>query len=232
MITVIIPTYNEAGHIGATVRTVQQRDRAGLVRAIVVVDGGSTDATMELARAAGAEVLRSPRKGRAAQMNYGAAAAREEVLYFLHADTLPPPGFSEAIRDAVAAGAAAGCFLLSFDHPHWFLRANAWCTRFDVDAFRYGDQSLFVTRELFMRAGGFSEAHIVFEDYALIRKLKRLSPFRIIKKPVLTSARKYVENGPIRMQAIFYLMYFLYRSGTGQARLVRIYRRLIRQEKI
>ncbi len=202
-----------------------------MVREVIVVDGGSTDGTVEEARQGGARVLRSV-KGRAVQMNVGAAAATTDQLYFLHAETLPPADFAALITEGFEQGAVAGCFRLSFDHDHWFMRANCWFTRFDVQAFRYGDQSLFVRKEVFDRAGGFDERLIIFEDNEIVRLLKRYGPFKILRASVRTSARKFLVNGVYRMHAIFYLMYFLYQAGWSQERLLHTYRKLIKQDKL
>jgi rSAM/selenodomain-associated transferase 2 len=199
---------------------------------IIVVDGGSTDNTVSIARDAGVTVATSLKKGRAAQMNFGASLAKGDVLYFLHADTYPPQDFLADIRDAVSNGYGAGCYRLSFDHPHWFLKANCWFTRFDVNAFRFGDQSLFVTKKLFDSVGGFKESHVVLEDQELVKRLKKKSRLIIISKTVITSARKYRENGIYKTQAIFFFIYALYRLGLSQSALVKMYRRLIRQDKL
>lgn len=232
MISVIIPTFNEEEHIRTTIKKVWQHDEDGLIEEIIVADGGSTDATVNIARSEGVQVVTSPIKGRAAQMNHGASVAKAEILYFLHADTIPGPAFTREISQVMKRGHSAGCFMLEFDHPHWFLKANCWFTRFDVDAFHYGDQSLFVKRSHFRDANGFCEKHIVFEDYRIIKQLKKRGSFTIIKKPVITSARKYLDNGVYKMQGIFYLMYLLYRLGFTQERLVSTYRTLIRQNKV
>lgn len=232
MISVIIPAYNEEAHIAATIRAVRTADTGGLVKEIIVADGGSADATLTVASAEGAKAVLCPAKGRSAQMNYGALLAKQDVLYFLHADTVPPQNFSGRIRQTIEEGAGAGCFTMTFDWNHWFLKTNGWFSRFNVDAFRYGDQSLFVKKEQFQRVGGFCEKHVIFEDYKIIKGLKKGAPFSIVKGPVITSARKYRENGPFRMQGIFYLMYFLYRFGCSQAKLVAVYKKLIRQDKI
>jgi hypothetical protein len=145
---------------------------------------------------------------------------------------MPVMGFTGDIRQALEDGYDAGCFMLAFDHPHWFMKANCWFTRFDVDAFHYGDQSLFVKSDHFHNAGGFCEKLIVFEDYHIIRQLKKRGRFTIVKKRVITSARKYLDNGIYKTQGVFYLMYFLYKLGLSQPRLVTTYQRLIKQEKI
>lgn len=230
MISIIIPTYNEAAHIATTIQWLKQEPE--LITEIIVSDGGSRDGTLETATRAGAIAVSSPAKGRAAQMNYGASLAKGSVLYFLHADTLPPAGFTTDIMHALNNHYGAGCFMLAFDHRHWFLQANCWFTRFDVNAIRFGDQSLFADKKLFDRAGGFCERHIVLEDQEIIKRLKRLSRFTVIKKPVLTSARKYLENGIYKTQAIFFIIYFMYRLGCSQQRLLQTYRRLIRQNKL
>jgi hypothetical protein len=177
-------------------------------------------------------VLACPRKGRAAQLNCGARAARGSILYFLHADTLPPVGFLGHIRAAVAAGYGCGCYRLAFDEPHWFLRVNAWFTRFNVQAVRFGDQSLFVTQAVFEQAGGYREDLIIMEDQEIIGRLLRHARLRVLPATVVTSARKYRENGIFRLQGAFYLLTVLYRLGVSQPVLLRVYRSLIRQGKL
>lgn len=230
MISIIIPTYNEAGQIAITIDRLKEITANGDVE-IIVSDGGSTDETMQLAKDSGATVLLCKIKGRAAQMNAGAAIATGDILYFLHADTVPPEGFLTDVSEAVAQGYPAGCFILAFDHPHWFLKANCWFTRFDANALRFGDQSLFVTKVAFEKAGGFCEWHIVLEDQELIKRLRKLVRFKVIKTAVTTSARKYLENGIYKTQVIFFFIYFLYFIGFSQQKLVSTYKKLIRQDK-
>jgi rSAM/selenodomain-associated transferase 2 len=232
MISVIIPTYNEATHIAPTIQTLWRHNEANLITEIIIADGGSMDGTIEYGLSEGVRILSCPRKGRAAQMNHGAEAANSRILYFLHADTLPPSGFTTDIIAAVKSGFQAGCFRLAFDHPHWFLKANCWFTQFDFNYFRFGDQSLFIKKDLFIRCGGFCEKHIVMEDQEIIRRIHSMEKFTILKKPVITSARKYLDNGVYKTQSIFYLIYAMYKLGFSQQQLVNTYRKLIRQDKL
>ncbi|MEO8415183.1 MAG: TIGR04283 family arsenosugar biosynthesis glycosyltransferase [Ginsengibacter sp.] len=232
MISVIIPTYNEEEHITETVQKLWQHDESNLIKEIIITDGGSTDNTITIAKMAGVKIVSSPNKGRAAQMNYGASFATEKILYFLHADTIPPRNFTKDIARAIGKGFTTGCFILSFDYDHWFLKANCWFTRFDIDAFRFGDQSLFVTKDIFLLAGCFSEKHLVLEDQQLIKRLKKLAPFTIIRKPVITSARKYLENGLYKTQGIFFIIYGMYKLGYSQQKLVATYKKLIVRNKL
>ena len=165
-------------------------------------------------------------------MNYGASFAKAGVLYFLHADSLPPEGYVNKILHQVRSGYSIGCFRLQFDTAHWFLKANAWFTRFDYNAFRFGDQSLFVLKDVFKKAGGFNEKLIVMEDQEIIHRLKKYGKFKVMPQAIITSARKYTLNGIYKMQGIFILIYFLYKTGLPQNKLTALYRRLIKQDNV
>lgn len=227
LVSIIIPTFNEAAGLPALLQYLRAETAAAGAVELLVADAASTDATAAVARQHGARVVACPQRGRAVQLNQGAAAASGAILYFLHADTYPPPGFVAAIRAAVAAGAGSGCFRLRFDHPHWLLRLSGWCTRFDVDIIRFGDQSLFVRRAVFGQAGGFRPELLLLEDQEIVGRLRQYGPFRVLPASVTTSARKYLQNGVVRLQASFTLLTLLYRLGVPQARLVQLYRRLV-----
>jgi rSAM/selenodomain-associated transferase 2 len=197
-----------------------------------VSDGHSTDRTREIAASAGATVVLSPNKGRAAQMNFGASLAREGILFFLHADSIPPKRFSNYILDALKNNVISGCFRLSFDHQHWFLKVNCWFTRFNVNAVRFGDQSLFVTKDVFNKSGRFREDLLMMEDQEIIHRIKKLGKFKVMNAAVITSARKYSDNGIYRMQAIFFRIWLLYYIGYSQQRLLKLHKRLIRKNKL
>lgn len=222
-ITVVIPTLNEAGEIADAVAAVR-----GGAEQVIVVDGGSTDDTIALARVAGARVCFSPGANRATALNTGAALARSDVVYFVHADCRPPPGFADDIRAALEDGAGAGCFRMRFDSDHWLLRLSGWLTRVEVSLFRFGDQSLFVRRDVLRSAGGFDEALPVMEDQDMVRRLRRRVRFVILPRPVTTSAREYRRGGVYRMQLFVYpLVVALFHLGMPPRRLARTYRRLL-----
>lgn len=231
MISVIIPTFNEAAIIAQTIKTLRSFDKQQCIREIIVSDGNSTDSTIKIAQEAGAKVI-TTKKGRAAQMNAASTIAQGEILYFLHADTRPPETFAQLIIDAYSNGYTSGCFRLEFDKEHWFLKANSWFTRFNINAFRFGDQSLFVSKNIFEKSGGFNENLIILEDQEIIPRLKKQGNFIVLPKPVITSSRKYILNGIYKTQIIYFLIYILYRCGVSQLNLLMIYKKLIKQDKL
>lgn len=224
-VSVIIPAYNEEDIIAETIKAVQAHG-GQYISEILVVDGESTDRTVSEAENAGANVITAPRKGRAAQMNFGGKQATGDILYFLHADTVPPAGFADSIRRAILAGHEAGCFRLSFDESHFLLNWYAWFTRFDIDAFRFGDQSLFIRQTAFWAIDGFRNDHLVMEDNEIIRRIKQSYSFVILEDAVETSARMYREVGIVKLQLFFVLIYTLYFLGVEQETLAKIKRDL------
>ena len=232
MISIIIPTYNEEECVSKTLKNIQLNENNNLIKEIIIVDGGSTDKTIEKAKECGVRVIVSKKKGRAVQMNEGAAVASERILHFIHADSQLPINFDTDVMEAVNNGYSAGCFRLAFDYEHWFLKLNCWFTRFDKSAFHYGDQSLFITRDIFNKVQGFNENYMVFEDLDIIRRIKKICKFKILKKSIVTSARKYVENGVFKVQIVFYKMYIMEQFGASQQKLVNYLRTTIKQHKI
>lgn len=220
-ISVVIPTLNEEKKLGPLLEYLLRN--SGDQTEVIVTDGGSTDDTLRIARAYGIRVAES-QPGRAVQMNTGARVAKHDILYFLHVDTWPPETYKDDIRDAIRSGYGAGCYRLAFDNAHPLLTCYSWFTRFDLDVFRYGDQSLFVEKAVFEEIGGFREELKVMEDQVIIKDLKKITNFRIVKKNVITSARKYEQVGMLRLQLIFTIIVVMFYTGVGQDKIVAFYR--------
>ena len=231
-ISVIIPTYNEQDNIEKLIAFLQNvKDHEQIIE-IILVDGWSADNTMFLAQRAGARVLKSEVRKRSLQMNMGAEIAKGEIFYFLHADTQPPDNFVSEIIEQVEKGNLAGSFRVKFDQNHWFLNLISWFTQFNNDFFRFGDQSLFVTSEVFNFAGRFDTDLILMEDQEFVGRLRKYGEFTIMSNNVVTSARKFRENGIFRLFWIFLKIYILYQIGRPQSQLVKIYQDNIKGSKI
>lgn len=228
-ISIIIPVLNEERQIGELIRYLN-KSGADYISEIIISDGGSTDQTIKIAKQLGAVVLNAPGRGRALQMNAGAEVATSEILYFLHADSLPPPNFCLEIVEAIQKNADAGSFTLRFDTPNSVLKLYSLFTHLPITAVRFGDQSLFVKKNLFEFVGGFRNDLIVMEDQQIVRDLKRYGEFVLINKPVITSARKYRVIGALKLQFIFTIIWAGYYLGAHQNTLHHIYKSFIRTE--
>ncbi|MBO6522616.1 MAG: TIGR04283 family arsenosugar biosynthesis glycosyltransferase [Balneolaceae bacterium] len=226
MISIIIPTFNEEESIGELISYLKADAPKDEIE-IIISDGGSTDSTKEIAQRKGAVVIETPKQGRAAQMNFGAKHAIGDMLYFLHADTYPPKAFLDDIIGSLSNGDKAGCYRLSFDDDHPLLKFYCWFTRFDIDFFRFGDQSLFIKKSLFEKLKGFNEQFIVMEDQDIVRRIKKKASFTILPKQVVTSARKYRQVGILKLQLIFTIVLIRFYLGTPQKKLIEFYKRAI-----
>ena len=228
LISIIIPTYNEEKNLPRLIRHLCDHRDERLLE-IIVVDGGSEDQTCEKARNLGLKhVYSCPRKSRACQMNQGAKAARGEVLYFVHADTLPPKTYLDDIETAMQQGFPMGCYRFQFDSNRRILKFNSWLTRFDRISFRGGDQSLFIPKALFDEMEGFREDHLIMEEYEFLLRARKHTAFKIIPKDIIVSARKYDNNSWLRVQLANVLVFNMYFLGFPQEKLVRTYRGMLR----
>jgi len=226
-ISIIIPARNEASQLPALLNYLNNVSGKEQIAEIIVSDGNSSDDTVRIANLHGAKVIINDYPGRGRQMNTGAKTATGNILYFLHADSIPPKEFIKDILEKINAGYDAGCYRLRFDFNHWFLKANAWFTRFNVNAVRFGDQSLFVRKSVFDAIGGYNKDLIIMEDQEIIHRIRKKGRFIVIAAYITTSARKYMVNGVYRMQGIFFYIYFAYVFGASQQKLVAIYKKLI-----
>jgi len=225
-ISVIIPVHNEAANIAQLVTYLLQHSRQSVAE-IIVVDAGSTDDTLAFSRNAGATTVLSPQKGRAAQMNYGASLARGDILYFVHADTFPPESYVKDIINAVNNGYDLGRYRTKFNSRKWYLKVNAWFTRFDWFICYGGDQTLFITRILFENLGGFISTMKIMEEYEFTKRARRNRRYKIFSKKALVSARKYDTNSWWRVQIANRKVVKMYKKGASQEDMVSAYKRLL-----
>ena len=251
-ISIIIPILNEADIIGKLLQHLLDNSLKENIAEIIVVDGGSTDGSMEMVKAfvpsSDSELSKSYReedpetssgwtrhnikfmispKGRAKQMNLGARNASGNILYFLHADAFPPKDFDNYIIQEIKKNNLAGCFRMKFDYKHWWLKLASWFTQFSWRACRGGDQSQFITKKLFNDIGCFDESFIIYEDNILINELYARNEFVVIQHKIKTSARGYKKKGVWKLQYHFLVIYMKRWFGASAEELHRYYKQHI-----
>lgn len=224
-LSIIIPTLNEAENIGQLIQYLKKNTKGELCE-FIVADGGSSDATTKIAKEAGAQVITCT-KGRACQMNKGAAYASGDTLYFIHADSIPPKSFIEDIKIALEQNHPIGCYRFKFNSPKRILKFNAYMTRFDKLYCRGGDQTLYVRRDVFEKLGGYKDDYKIMEEYDFILRARKEFPFKIIPKDVIVSARKYEGRSWLKVMLANGVVYNMFRFGASQEAMVKMYRRLL-----
>ena len=221
-ISIVIPTLDEASAVESRLAALATFRAEGAE--VIVADGGSTDATADLASSLCSRVVIAPR-GRAAQMNAGAAAASGDILLFLHLDTALPRGALEAVRFALSQSDRAwGRFDVRIlgAHPLLPFVAALMNLRSRATGIATGDQAMFMTRDAFRRAGGFPAIPLM-EDIALSKALKRVSPPLCLKAKVSTSGRRWDRHGFWRTVSLMWRLRLAYFFGADPAKLARVY---------
>jgi len=230
-ISIIIPVLNEEKGIEKLIVHLNDNSSKSNISEIIVVDGGSQDSTcigVKYMQTIYSNItLLHSEKGRAKQMNLGEKSATGDILYFLHADSFPPQHFDALIISEVQKGNPAGCFRLKFDSNHWWLRLASWLTQFGWRACRGGDQSQFITKELFNNIGGFDESFTIYEDNVLINELYARQQFIVINKKIETSARLYRKHGVWKLQYHFWTIYVKKWFGASADDLFAYYKKYI-----
>lgn len=228
-ISVIIPTLNEAEYIGSLVSFL--RKNGNDVCEVIISDAQSKDATREIARNAGAKVLKSRGLGRAVQMNLAVRQAKGDIFYFVHADAKPPVSFSKDIISCLEMGDQIGGYRLELDSKHPVLKFLSWCSGFSWEISRGGDQTMFISRELFENLGGFDESYVVMEDFEIIRRACRLHSYRVLPKSVRVSARKYEENSVLRVCWANLRAVHMFKRGEKPQDIKNLYYKLLKHPK-
>jgi rSAM/selenodomain-associated transferase 2 len=221
-LSIVVPVLNEAASLPAFLDALGARIEADME--VIFVDGGSDDGSPALLRAAGWRVLASE-PSRARQMNAGAAAARGEVLLFLHADTCLPESFADAIARGLSGGKCWGRFDVALIGRPVLLKlvAAMMNLRSRLTGIATGDQALFLRREAFEAVGGFP-AQALMEDIEISRRLKRLSPPACLKARVRSSARRWEARGLWRTIFLMWQLRWCYWRGVPADELARRYR--------
>lgn len=221
--SIVMPVLNEETSLRAQLTALRRHQLSAGSAELIVVDGGSTDRTAQIAAEFG-QVLQVGR-GRARQMNAGAAVARGAVLIFLHADTrLPPDALPQIERALTQPVVVGGAFRLGFDTSAPVYRAVAATAnlRSRVRHSFTGDQAYAIRRAAFERIGGFPEQPLM-EDLEIVHRLRRIGRFVLFPAPVTTSARRHQHTGLGRTLLLMALLRTLYAAGMSPERLQRLY---------
>ena len=228
MLSVVIPTLNAEAGLAATLSALVPAAVDGLVREVVIVDGGSNDSTIAIAEASGARLVRSER-GRGVQLGCGAATTRFPWLLFLHADTVLEPGWEREAAtfiDRVDLGQRRPCaaaFRFAFDDDGFAPRVveTAVAVRCGLLRLPFGDQGLLISRALYLEVGGYKPIPIM-EDIDLVRRLGR-SRITMLRSRAVTSAERYQREGYARRVVRNQFCMLLYAVGVDPIRIARLH---------
>jgi len=222
MISVIIPTLNEEHNIGRCIESIRS-DRA--IHEIIVADGGSSDKTVDIAESHGGIRVIRTEKGRGTQMNKGAAFAGGDIFLFLHADTYLERGWYNEIMSCLCEPSiAAGAFTFRIDSPESYYRLIEYWVKFRCVVLNlpYGDQGIFVRREVFESLGGYKNIPLM-EDVDLVERMKKVGPIKMLRKEAYIHSRKWDEEGWIRRSFLNQMIMIRYRLGADPERLAKLY---------
>ena len=224
-VSVVVPAWNEAPRLPRLLDALGRCDPSP--HEVIVADGGSRDATPEIA--ARRATLIEASRGRASQQNAGARAATGDALWFVHADCVPTPSAVAEIGSALAAGAPGGCFRIAFPtaeraaHPFIPAIEAGINLRTRLTRRGTGDQGIFARVDVFRAAGGFP-LWPLFEDVALADALRRAGRPAVCRGPLQTSARRWLRHGVVRTMGLMWGLRIGYRAGVPPARLARLWR--------
>ena len=211
-VSIIIPVLNEVELLPRLLQFIRRVDVNNQAE-IIVVDAESEDDTFEIASNQSDLTISSKIQSRAHQMNLGAKAANSMLLYFVHADVLPPDNFIEEIIENYENGSKIGCFRQKFEGNRPLLKVNAFFTRFDKVWCRGGDQTLYVCKELFEKLDGYNENYCIMEEYDFMKRAREITSFKILKESTTVSIRKYRTNSWLRIQLVNSKAIRLFKKG-------------------
>jgi uncharacterized protein len=219
-LSIIIPVLNESASLWATLQSIDPE----LVHEVIVVDGGSSDKTLEIAKEWGATTIVT-KASRGHQMHVGAQQATGDVLLFLHGDTLLPKGFGISVREVLSRpNTVAGAFAFALKQKHGRARWLEWSVKQRTRRLQlpFGDQALFIRRDWYFRVGGFANIPLM-EDYDIVRRLRPLGKVDCAKAKVYTSGRRWEKRGWIKASIMNQLLQFGFRCGLSPEKLAQWY---------
>lgn len=220
MISIVIPVYNEEAAIERTLRSLPFGEGVE----VIVVDGHSSDRTMDIVSRYPVKVL-SSLCGRALQMNEGASAARGDIILFLHADCFIDAGGLKAIEKHISFNFVGGCFTHRIDSSKWIYRLIEASGNMRAEIFKifYGDQAIFVKRDIFEQIGGFDSVSI-FEDAMFSKKLRRMGKTIVLDLEAIVLPRRWEKKGVARTTIINWFLTLGFMMGVPTDRLAKFYK--------
>lgn len=226
-ISIIIPALNEEKNLSRLLGYLRPLSEDKSKVTIIVVDAiHSVDNTEAICMQNEAIYIRSQFASRSRQMNEGAAAAHnDDILYFLHADVLPPTTYINDIL-LVLNDYDAGMFCYRFDKANWLMKINAYVTKFDSRVTGGGDQGLFLSKKLFNKLGGYDNSKTIMEDFDFFNKMKRNKvKYTIVQHPCIVSGRKYRVNSWLRVNLVNLYTVRQYNRGVSDEKLKTFYKK-------
>jgi len=221
MVSIIIPVLNEEKAIPALMKNLYLQEGE---YEIIIVDGGSTDQSLEICKEYNNLTVITSEIGRANQMNMGAAVARGEILLFLHADTLLPRGGIKSIEAAMEDDdTVGGSFYMKFDMESFSFRFFSVFTRINSAYLTYGDQGIFIKKSVFEEIGAYKQLPIL-EDFEIQKRLRKKGRFIKLPLPVTTSARRFLHNGIFKQQLLNIALLCAYELGYSPAKIKAFYK--------
>ena len=228
ILDIIIPCFNEQNNLSSLLPDLQRIGLQNDINVLVVDACDSSDNSQSICTEYSVQYHRSVATQRSIQMNTGAKMLSGDVLLFLHADVRPPIKFYELISASIAAGYQSGCFAYEFDSDKVLLKINSFFTRFNSLFTGGGDQAQFLTRECFEELGGFSEGHVIMEDFDLYERIRSANmSHKTIQSRAIVSARKYEKNSWIKVNLVNLIALLKYKADQDPMMIKSFYNRWI-----
>ena len=223
-ISIVIPTLNEEAKLSQLLDVITSNTYK--YEEIIIVDASSSDKTVAIAKKyPKTKIIENQLPSRAEQMNTGAIIANGDIIYFIHADVIPPITFKEDIVETIEKGADFGCYRFQFDKKTLPMRFNSWWTQFDFMFCRGGDQTLFVKSKVFNKMNGFDPEYVIMEDFEFIKRVRKKYKFKIMSKSVIVSTRKYNYNSYLKVNIINLLSYWMFMFGISPVKIKKFYKK-------